>query len=223
MAHDIDSGPPAAPGSARARARAAVLADISAAARRQLAEHGAAALSLRSIARELGMVSSGIYRYVASRDELLTRLIVETYDELGAHLEGALIRAPRDPRDRWHAVAGALRTWARANPYDYALLYGSPVPGYAAPPDTIGPAVRVYRALAGPLRAAAPAGTEPEGTLAELGLALDDDEAAVALGAWMQLFGMVSFEVFGHTKGVIADHDEFYADRADALADLLAL
>jgi len=216
---ELDAGKPP---TAREVARAAVLADISTAARRQLAEQGAAALSLRLIARELGMVSSGIYRYVASRDELLTRLIIETYEELGAHLEAALQGKPATPRARWQRVASALRAWALAHPHDYALLYGSPVPDYAAPTDTIAPATRVYAALAAPLRDRAP-DAEPAGSLAPLGLALDDDAANVALGVWMQCFGMVSFEVFGHTYGVIHDHDRFYTERIDALADVLGL
>ena len=85
-------------------------------ARRQLAHDGAAALSLRSIARELGMVSSGIYRYVASRDELLTLLIVEAYDDLGAHLERSLRGAGEGGRDRWRAVAGAARVGQAPSP-----------------------------------------------------------------------------------------------------------
>jgi AcrR family transcriptional regulator len=214
--------PSSVPSKAREVARAAVVADITAEARRQLARDGAAALSLRSVARELGMVSSGIYRYVASRDELLTLLIVDAYDQLGGTLERALEWAGDQPRIRWRIVAGALRTWARDHPYDYALVYGSPVPGYAAPDDTIGPAVRVYRALADPIRQA-DGNPRPEGPLAELGLARTDGAMRDVLGDWMQLFGMVSFELFGHTKGVIEDHAAFYADRVDALADHLGL
>ena len=210
------------PSTARQRARQAVLADIDAEARRQLARDGAAALSLRSVARELGMVSSGIYRYVASRDDLLTRLIIQAYDELGAAAERALKAAGSDPRERWRAAAGAVRGWAIRHPHEYALVYGSPVPGYAAPPDTIGPALRVYSALADPLRHRAGDAT-PAGQLADLGLAVRDAEVPAILGAWMQLFGMVSFELFGHTKGVIDDHDAFFADRVDALADELGL
>ena len=72
---------------ARERARAEITTEITAEARRQLAVEGPTGLSLRAVARELGMVSSGIYRYVASRDELLTMLIIEAYDALGATVE----------------------------------------------------------------------------------------------------------------------------------------
>src|SRR6478735_9140520 len=73
----------------RARNRLAVEADILRVARRHLASEGAAALSLRAVARDLGMVSSGIYRYVESRDELLTRLIIDSYWSLAAAVRAA--------------------------------------------------------------------------------------------------------------------------------------
>src|SRR3954466_2411468 len=92
------------------------------AARRQLAEVGAAALSLRAVARELGMASSALYRYFPSRDDLLTRLIVDGYDALGAAAESADDPAAT-PRERWLAVCRAVRAWARAHPHEYALLY----------------------------------------------------------------------------------------------------
>src|SRR3954467_4058552 len=120
---------------ARERVRAELTADIADAARRQLAEVGAAALSLRAVARELGMASSAVYRYFPSRDDLLTRLIIDGYDDLGSAAEDADDPAAA-PHDRWMAVCRAVRHWAVAHPYEYALLYGSPVPGYEAPRDT---------------------------------------------------------------------------------------
>ncbi|MDH4077762.1 MAG: TetR/AcrR family transcriptional regulator, partial [Acidimicrobiia bacterium] len=102
-----------------------------AAARRQLAAEGAAALSLRSVARELGMVSSAVYRYFESRDALLTGLIVDAYDALGAAAEAAAETRDGSDLDRWVITARAIREWALDHPHEYALLYGSPVPGYA--------------------------------------------------------------------------------------------
>jgi AcrR family transcriptional regulator len=126
---------------ARARARQALTEEIKEAARRQIAAKGAAALSLRAVARELGMVSSALYRYFASRDELLTALIVDAYDAIGAVAEASTSTTGGFAR-RWQALAGAIRSWALANPHDFALAYGSPVPGYRAPADTIAPAQR---------------------------------------------------------------------------------
>ena len=227
-----------APPNARQRARRTRIDDITAEARRQLARDGAAALSLRSVARELGMVSSAVYRYVASRDELLTLLIMRAYDHLGAAIERALRGAGDDPRARWQAACGAVRSWARKHPQEYALIYGSPVPGYAAPPDTIGPATRVYAALADPVRHAAetstlrqprdasvPPGFEADGARAAevLGVEVEPATMAALLAAWMQLFGMVSFELFGHTNNVITDDEAFFEHRVGALADALGL
>src|SRR5918995_4706144 len=100
---------------ARARAHAEVRGEIIATARAHLAVAGASGLSLRAVARELGLVSSAVYRYVASRDELLTALIIDAYDAVGAAAEAAADASRRRaPAARWVAVAGAIRAWARA-------------------------------------------------------------------------------------------------------------
>src|SRR5262244_3234056 len=135
---------------ARERVRAELIREITEIARRQLATDGAAGLSLRAVARELGMVSSAIYRYFPSRDELLTALIIEAYDALGGAAEAASARPPpADVRGRWRAACHAVRDWALAHPHEYALIYGSPVPGYQAPQATIAPAIRVARVIGG--------------------------------------------------------------------------
>src|SRR4051812_13190822 len=133
---------------ARARARAELTEEIKAVARRHLADQGSAALSLRAVAREVGLVSSAVYRYFASRDELLTALILDAYNSLGEVVEradAAVVRA--DLIGRFEAACHAVRRWATANPHEFALTYGSPVPGYAAPQDTVGPAIRVSTVL----------------------------------------------------------------------------
>lgn len=203
------------------------MGELAAAARRQLAEHGAAALSVRAVARELGLVSSAVYRYVASRDELLTLLIVEAYDALGEQVETAVAATVGRPgAERWCAAAHAIRRWGIEHPHEYALVYGSPVPGYAAPVDTIGPATRVTRALltvvaesaAAPVDRASPTSSPPstelaadlDGIRATLGIDLPDDVLVRAIVAWTQLFGMVSFELFGQTRNAITDHEELF-------------
>ena len=110
-------------GSIRARVRAEMIDEIKDAARRQLAE-GGANLSLRAIAREMNMVSSAIYRYFASRDELLTALILDAYNALGEAAEqaGASVRDRDDHLGRWLAVARGVRAWATASPHEYALI-----------------------------------------------------------------------------------------------------
>src|SRR5215475_8600094 len=123
----IISAMPAA--SIRARVRAEMTDEIKAVARRHLETDGAN-LSLRAVARDMGMVSSALYRYFASRDELLTALIIDAYNALGATVEGAdgAVSDRADFRGRWMASARSIRGWALARPAEYALLYGSPVP-----------------------------------------------------------------------------------------------
>src|ERR1039457_7177157 len=128
---------------ARERVREEITREITEIARSQLATEGAAGLSLRAIAREMGMVSSAIYRYFPSRDDLLTSLIIDGYDAIGMAAEKAdAAWPPDDHAGRWLAVCRAIRDWALAHPHEYALVYGSPVPGYQAPQQTIGPAAR---------------------------------------------------------------------------------
>lgn len=220
---------------ARERARAELTSEITDAARRQLAEVGAAALSLRAVARELGMASSAVYRYFASRDELLTRLIIDGYDALGAATEDA-DDATAAPAERWLAVCRAVRGWARANPHEYALLYGSPVPGYVAPRDTVPAAARVGMVLGRILGDAARAGVLPQGdgerdpslvsdeTLAVLGgdhPALDETVRVRALLAWSSLYGTISFELFGHFVGSVEDGDRYFDRAMGDLAELI--
>src|ERR1700733_4552672 len=104
---------------ARERARAQLTREIKEEARRQVAAGGALQLSLRAVARELGMVSSALYRYYPSRDELLTALIIDAYDSLGAAAEQAIV-GPGPARERLIAACHAVRDWARSNPQEYA-------------------------------------------------------------------------------------------------------
>ncbi|WP_282819636.1 TetR/AcrR family transcriptional regulator [Curtobacterium flaccumfaciens] len=144
---------------ARALARQTVTADILAAARTRLTDEGPAALSLRAVARDVGMVSSAVYRYFPSRDDLLTALLITDYDELGAAVEAAGAAAGPAPGARWVAMCRAIRDWSIAHPGDFALLFGSPVPGYAAPRETVVPATRTTLALVRVVADAAGSGT----------------------------------------------------------------
>ena len=130
-------------GSIRARVRAEMIAEIKAVARRHLETDGAN-LSLRAVARDMGMVSSALYRYFASRDDLLTALILDAYNALGEAAEAAdaAVTDRSQLRARWLATARGIRGWALRTPAEYALLFGTPVPGYAAPADTITAAAR---------------------------------------------------------------------------------
>jgi AcrR family transcriptional regulator len=223
---------------ARARARAELTEQIKLLARRQLAETGSAGLSLRAVARELGMVSSAVYRYFPSRDELLTALIVDAYTAVGeraATAEAAVRRS--DLAGRWSATCRAVRGWAIEHPHEYALIFGSPVPGYRAPAATIDPAARIPLLLLAILTDAASAGRGPSGhepipravhpdlkrLREQLAPGLTDRYLARALLAWSQLIGMISFELFGHLHNVITDYAAHFDFQMRAVGGELGL
>ncbi|WP_291055846.1 TetR/AcrR family transcriptional regulator [Herbiconiux sp.] len=235
---------PARAQTARERARDQITAEIVAAARIRLAESGPGELSLRAVARDVGMVSSAVYRYFASRDELLTALLVLAYDDLGSAAEraDAAVADRADVIGRWLAALRAIRGWALAHPGDYALLYGSPVPGYAAPQATIEPAVRVIvvilsivteahalgriatpTAPAGPVTAAAEMASVAGAVAFVRARGLVGDEVPTelvirTLMAWTTVFGTVSFELFGHLVGSVTDLDVYFDVVASRLA-----
>ena len=228
-----------APRTARARVRAELTAEIKAQALTQLAAGGAESLSLRGIAREMGMASSALFRYFPSRDALITALIIDSYGALADAAEAAEARAPTcSVLDRWMAICHGVRDWAIDHPHEYALIFGSPIPGYAAPPDTIAPASRVPLLLSALLadllavghydpdgqpevpddvvRAVAPGrGLIPAGAPADL--------MVRGLMAWTYLFGAVSFEVFGHRHNVIEEPRAFFDHETRRLAVALGL
>lgn len=225
---------------ARERARAELTREIKDAARRQLAVEGAAGLSLRAVARELGMVSSAIYRYFPSRDDLLTALIIEAFDAVGDAVQAADAARPReDLIGRWLACCRAVRAWALAHPHEYALIHGTPVPGYVAPEDTAAPAARDGVVLAGVLRDAEAAGllASPPGLPpAPASFAPDadrlrehvfppvsDDVILRALAAWTWIYGAVSFELFGMYRNVITDPAAAFDHGALCMARMVGL
>jgi AcrR family transcriptional regulator len=232
MCHDVRMS--------RAENRVEITRTIQETARRHLAEVGPAALSLRAIARDVGMVSSAVYRYFPSRDDLLTALIVEAYDELGDAVEraDAGVRRRTDLAKRFLAVCDAIHDWARANPHEYALLYGSPVPGYAAPDTTVPAAARVTGAflrlaqeseragddLGAPTRAV---GSKERKALDGVRPALEspvaDDRMVRWLIAWSTVFGHTSLELFGHMHRGILDYDAHFAQVTGQLAADLGL
>lgn len=221
---------------ARVRARAELTEEIKTAARCHVAESGAAALSLRAVSRELGMVSSALYRYFPSRDGLLTALIVDSYAALAAALRSA--DGGGAPRERWVAVCHALRDWAVQHPHEYALIYGTPVPGYRAPRDTVQPAADVLLALVDVVRDAAAAGAlrriKAPPLAPELAAQLEHVRSTYAdslslpvlarlLQAFGQLLGTITLELFGHYVGSVDPTGPFYELTVTELADRLGL
>lgn len=212
------------PKTARQLAREQTERELLDIARKHLGEVGAAGLSLRAIAREKGIVSSAVYRYFDSRDALLTTLILEAYNALGAFVEHEEQAVPRaDHHERFAAAARAMRTWALTHPHQYSLIYGSPVPGYAAPQDTILAAARVGLVLFSIMRDAHNDGLQPYVTAAldqavpgiqqlTNDFAPDLPPQLVALGveSWTRLYGAISFEVFGQFNQMVRDPSALY-------------
>jgi AcrR family transcriptional regulator len=225
----------------RERIRVEMTREITEVARRHLAQSGPAALSLRAVARDVGMVSSAVYRYFPSRDELLTALIIEAYDEMGATVEKAesAVRR-RDLAGRWRAICMSVRQWAMEHPNEYGLLYGTPVPGYAAPQRTIASAARVPTLMLRLLADLRAAGRDPSqgpnsvrvprkvraaiaSALGVVGGEVSPDLMARGLMAWTWLFGAVSFELFGHLVGSVDDPDVFFGHQVDRMAHVVGL
>jgi len=223
----------------RASARRAQIEVIKDVARRLIAEKSVSGLSLREISREMGVVSSALYRYFATRDDLLTALILDAYNDLGQSVERADAKVAReDAYARWRASARAIRRWATNNPHEYALIYGTPIPGYTAPTATIDAASRVARVLGAILSEsrrvdtsvalARPAAGGERRFLDVDGLAaimpgVASEEYVRALLAWTAIFGFLTFELFGQYVGTVKNANMMFDRVVDELAVSLRL
>ncbi|MET9318159.1 TetR/AcrR family transcriptional regulator [Kribbella sp. NPDC003505] len=217
--------------SLRARVRSEMSQEIKAVARRHLATDGAD-LSLRAVARDLDIVASALYRYFPSRDALLTALIIDAYDDLADAAGAAESAVPRDDlRGRWLAVCRGVRDWALAHPAEYGLIYGSPVPGYAAPEDTVEPATKVILLLAAIVADAAPPSADLPSALhddlhrliAGRGSTMPEDQLDRVLVAWTHLYGVLNFEVFGRLDSMIEARSDYFDHHMHLMADLAGL
>jgi AcrR family transcriptional regulator len=230
--------------SLRARVRSEMSQEIKEVARKHLAADGAN-LSLRAVARDMGIVASALYRYFPSRDALLTALIIDAYDALGAAATEAEAAVPRtDLRGRWLAVCHAVRAWALSHPAEYGLLYGSPVPGYAAPQETVAPAAKVVLLFVDIVIDGAdrleplPSTTIPGSVRADLRRLIDErpgDLPAERPGdlpeerldrvflAWTHLFGLLNFEVFGRLDDTINARADYFTHHMTLMADQVGL
>jgi AcrR family transcriptional regulator len=219
----------------RERVRQATVEEIKAVARAQMAAEGTAGVSLRAIARAMGMTAPALYRYFGSRDELVTALVVDAYDALADAMEAAVEAVPAGRHGpRLRAAFRAFRTWALEHPTEYALIFGGPIPGYVAPETTRPAGVRYTNLLVGLLADAHVAGAldparvgvrvpaglrrQVEGFRGRLGR--DDlpvPVLAFGLGAWARLHGVVTLEVFGHLAPAIGDGAALFEQELDAV------
>lgn len=230
----------------RQRRRDELVEQVVAIAMRHLGEQGAAQLSLRAVAREIGIAPSALYRYFPSRDDLLTTLIARTFVEIDQVLHAAAGRAladhPGDPLTAWIDTTLAYRSWVTAHREGFALVYGTPIPGYSAPEEaTRQVGSRAGEALFRPLVAALQLGLvdlaavqshaeamspEMRAYMArrgrERGIELPEDLTAglisLGFGAWAKLQGLLAMEVFGHLPPVAPFAEEFFRAESAAIA-----
>jgi AcrR family transcriptional regulator len=216
------------PATRRTRQRQATLAEIKSLARQQLAEHGTGAVNLRAIARQMGTASSALYRYFPSHDDLITALCVDAY-EAGADAMAAARDQlpPADHAGRWQAVCVAFRLWALSNRADFALIAGTPIPGYRAAQEATGPAAARFMGIPGSVYIAAvaagaadpgrtqmpadpPTGPLLRDLLSRTGYAPSAQVAAIVITAWASVRGYLGLEIFGSLTQNFPDTDILY-------------
>ncbi len=216
------------PATRRARQRQATVAEIKALARAQLADGGTGAVNLRAIAREMGTASSALFRYFPSQADLISELLADAYAAVAGAVNAAVDACPPgDHAGRWAALCHAYREWSLANPAEFALTHGTPVPGYQAPVQATGPAAArtittalgVYAAAvqagaADPDRSAIPAGIQTGPLWASILAGQTHDYeprlAGIILTAWASVLGYLSAEIFGSLTALVADTSLLY-------------
>jgi AcrR family transcriptional regulator len=227
---ETTEGPPR-----RERVRQATVEEIKTVARAQMAAQGTAGVTLRAIAREMGMTAPALYRYFGSRDDLVTALVTDAYNALADAMEAAVEAvAPGRHADRVRAAFRAFRSWGLGQPTEFALIFGSPIPGYVAPEATRPAGVR-YTDLLGRLLAEAvadgaldPARIDvrvPPALVRQVetfqrrrgGPALPAPVLAFGLGAWARVHGLVTLEVFGHLAPAVGDGTALFTQELEAI------
>jgi AcrR family transcriptional regulator len=217
--------------SPRARYREQVREEIKEHAWSQVATAGTSALSLNAIAKQMGISGPALYRYFRNRDELITELVLDAYRDMADTCQAAA--KPGDPPAvRLAAMASALREWALAAPHRYLLIYGTPVPGYAAPPESTAIAARIMTILLDAFtEAGSPTDAAPEAAALDDHLATHRQWAADhpapapalrrALTFWTRLHGVVSLEIAGHFTGMNFDPARLYAAEAESIINAI--
>lgn len=224
------------PPSRRERVRAAAYDEIRTVARRLLAAEGPPGVTLRAIAREMGMTAPALYRYHPSREDLLMDLCATFLHEVSDELEAARDLIPAEqPGARMIAVSRAFRRWAHANPAEFALIFGSPLPGLPSTMEgKLDERNREYPSSLAGVRFGSifvgifadlwrrqpfdvPADEEIEPALrTQLDLDLPGAEELprgarlLFLGAWTRLYGLVAIDVFGHLAWALTDTEPFF-------------
>ena len=230
------------PTSRRIRLREQTSAEIKEIALKLMADGGPDAISLRAIARAMGMTAGAIYSYFPTRDHLITTLIGDVYESVVQAAESARDAIPEtDPGGRIMAWAQAVRTWALANPEGFRLIYGDPVPGYEPPEN--GPAkdaeLRACTGLIGLVAAAWPSAgargmdnrrydwSDFDPHLVDHAREhfpdLPPNAIALTLRVWGRMHGLMALEIYGHLRALVHDAESVYRDEMRDLVESLGL
>ncbi len=213
-------------GSRRSRVREATTAEIKATARRLLVDEGPDALTLRAIARAMGMTAPALYRYFDSHEELVGACCTDLLAEITVTLEQARDSVPgSDPVARLMATCRAFRRWALAHPREFQLVFASavsgPPPGHETPGEDLSFGA-VFLGIFVEIWSAAPFATMPDAGLPDelvvqlrrFSACVDDvlpmGALAAYLSGWVRLYGAVTIEVFGHLGFALADPEPMF-------------
>ncbi|MEV4513908.1 TetR/AcrR family transcriptional regulator [Dactylosporangium sp. NPDC049525] len=222
------------PPTRRERVRAATVEEIKQTARALLVKDGVAGLSLRAIAREMGMVPAALYRYFPSMEALMEAVTGDLYDDTRNHLERARDAAPSDdPGARLDAVCRALRRWALEHPAEFGIIFGTPLPltgdAHLDPTHVDSPAhqagdrfATVFSTLfaeiwmRAPFPAPAPDEVPPalraqlQAYVDRMPVPVPVGAAQVALSCWIRLYGMIALEAYGHLHFALTDPEPMF-------------
>jgi AcrR family transcriptional regulator len=218
----------------RDKIRASTQEEIKTIAIRQMSESGTAGLSLSAIARQMELSAPALYRYYTGRDDLITALVLDAYNALADALGAADATCPpTDYAGRLYTVLLAYRQWAVEHPIEYQLIYGNPIPGYAAPADlTIPTARRTFTVIltilaearaAGALRPTECYATLPDGLTIDIPLTTGDGPSIppelvyLGLAGWARLQGLITLELYHHIQPMINDPAALYRAEIRAL------
>jgi AcrR family transcriptional regulator len=212
--------------------------EIKHAARIAMARHGAAALSLRAVARDLQLSAAALYYYYPNRDALITDLILDAYNALAAALRAVSSDPAASAFRQLLALLHAYRSWAVAHAAEYDLILGTPIAGYHAPMEQTGPAARQVLgvvvdtlerlAVAGQIRLYSTQAQGPDGAPTDQWSALREQPASppsvhTAVRLWSMAHGLISLELAGHLHHIVGNPEDFFgAEMAAMLTPLLA-
>ena len=238
--------------SRRDRVRAATTQEIIQTARKLLVQDGPEAVSLRAIARDMGMTAPALYRYFGSHEELLRHVVADIFTDLAGHVRSAVhavaIESAAEPTAELMAaklIAGCreFRAWTLTHVPEFSMIFGSPLPGLEYLHDVIrDPSVdcgyqfgQVFLDLFGELYRrrpfSIPSDDEIDADLrAQLakyrelvGIELPLGALQTFLRCWVLLYGTVSLEAFGHMKFALDDASPMFELMLSDMAPMLGL